>query len=1690
LTAGTSSAFNVTDQLVVTTQPPASVSAGSSFGMSVTAEDGLGTVDTSFIGSVTVSDPGFSLGGSLTVTAVNGVAAFSGLTQAKAGLQALYANSSATTAVFSNYFTVTATSATKLVALPPSNVLANGPFILTVDAEDPFGNIDPTYNGNVTVALAADPGSAALGGTLTVPAANGVASFSGLTIGKAGFGYTLQESSGGLTTGTTPSFNVTDQLVITTQPPSTITAGSPFNVVVTAEDGQGNVDTSFSGSETVEETLGGITTLQAVNGVAAFSSLTEDYAGKGSIQVVSSGLTTADTNSFTVTAAPATKLYPSAPSSLLANGVFNLTIDAADPFGNIDPTFNQNVTLAIAANPGGATLGGTLTVQAVDGVATFSGLTISRVGSGYTLQASSAGLTGTGGAFNVYDNLVVMTQPPATISAGSPFGLVVAAEDGQGNLDTYFGGTVKIADAYGTALGGTLTVTAVNGIASFFGLSETFVGSRYLDASSSSALTAVNTSNFTVVAAAATKLTLATPSGVLANGPFTLAIDADDPFGNIDTTYYGNVTVALAANPGNATLGGTLTVQAVNGVANFSGLTVSTTGVGYKLQATATALTTGTSATFNVSDKLVVTTQPPSTVSAGSPFGLVVAAEDGQGNLDPSFSASVTVADNNVSGLGGTLTVPAVSGIATFSGLTQNVIGAQSLSVTSNGLASVSTSSFTVKAAAATKLVVSAPPVGLLANGSFILTVDAEDPFGDIDLTFAGNVTLAITTNPGSATLGGTLTVQAVNGVASFAGLAINKTGSGYALQVTSPGLSAATTSAFNVTDKLVVTTPPPATVIAGSPFGMVVAAEDGLGNVDTSFSAKAVNGVASFSSLTVDSAGTQSVTVSSSGLTTIGAGFINVSPAPASALVVTTPSNVLTNAPFGLTVDAEDPFGNRATGFSGAVTLGVAANPGSATLGGTLTVQAAVGAATFTGLTINRIATGYTLQASSSGLTATTALFNVTDTLVVTTPPPSTVTAGSPFGLVVTAEDGLGKVDPSFSGSVAVANSSGFPLGGTLAANAVNGVATFSGLTEDTAAIQYLRASGNGATGVLTSGITVTGATATKFYAQPSDVLANAPFSLSVDAEDPFGNIDRNFSASVTLALAANPGSATLGGTLTAQAVSGVARFSGLTISKTGNGYTLLVSSSGVNPLTTQTIDVTDQLVITTQPPQKIAAGNPFGLVVTAEDALGNIDSSFGSNVTLVDGYGHNLMGTLTATPVNGVATFSGLTENIAANTSLVAASNVTSTVFTNQIAVTAAAPTKLVTSAPNGVLANGPFGLTVDAEDPFGNIDTTFNGSVTLALAANPGTATLGGALTLQAVNGVATFGLTINNPGSGYTLQATSTGLTAATTPAFNVTAVAPAVTSLSPATGPTTGGTSVVITGSNFTGATGVAFGGVAATSFTVNSATQITAVDPAGATAGEVDVRVTAPGGTSTISTSDQFTYVAPPTVVSVTPEDDAGNGVAAGSAAKGQRSMETQIAVVFSEPVNLTSGAFALALVNNYGSGTNNQAAASALTGVLGTPTNPSGDGETWIIPILGTGTVSDPGSALNGSSISYALKGTHGGISGASLDNGVYDLDVTAVDVTATGGGPAMTSNYASAAWHRLYGDVDNARRVFNIEYSAFLAAYTSTYVSNGATNYNEDLDVDGDGRAFNTDYSAFLADFGSTRIYTEPQS
>src|SRR5260370_1259306 len=128
------------------------------------------------------------------------------------------------------------------------------------------------------------------------------------------------------------------------------------------------------------------------------------------------------------------------------------------------------------------------------------------------------------------------------------------------------------------------------------------------------------------------------------------------------------------------------------------------------------------------------------------------------------------------------------------------------------------------------------------------------------------------------------------------------------------------------------------------------------------------------------------------------------------------------------------------------------------------------------------------------------------------------------------------------------------------------------------------------------------------------------------------------------------------------------------------------------------------------------------------------------------------------------------------------------------------------------------------------------------------------------------------TYNNAGS-FTITITVTDMTTRQTSRGSGTASTtiqrPAITCITSKSGPVAGGTTVTITGSNFTNATSVSFGSTAASNFTIDNDTQITAVSPAGS--GTVDVTVTTPGGASAISPADQLSYIPPPTATGINP---------------------------------------------------------------------------------------------------------------------------------------------------------------------------------------------------------------------------
>jgi hypothetical protein len=241
-------------------------------------------------------------------------------------------------------------------------------------------------------------------------------------------------------------------------------------------------------------------------------------------------------------------------------------------------------------------------------------------------------------------------------------------------------------------------------------------------------------------------------------------------------------------------------------------------------------------------------------------------------------------------------------------------------------------------------------------------------------------------------------------------------------------------------------------------------------------------------------------------------------------------------------------------------------------------------------------------------------------------------------------------------------------------------------------------------------------------------------------------------------------------------------------------------------------------------------------------------------------------------------------------------------------------AAGTETVTATPSFAPSAGT-GLVMGSEQDAGTADSSCvlyqdvaipAGATTATLSLNWGLKYIGG---LNRVNAALFAGLYSSTatvpfyspPGIGelpvYEPTTSDTSLTAGTSGPFNISSVAgqtarlvliiamnpvgtgkyavagfdnvqlivnigPTVTSVSPSSGSPTGGNTVTITGTGFTGATSVTFGGVDSPNFTVVNATTIIATVPSG-TAGAKSVIVTTPGGSSAANTSYNYVIMTP-----------------------------------------------------------------------------------------------------------------------------------------------------------------------------------------------------------------------------------
>ncbi len=335
------------------------------------------------------------------------------------------------------------------------------------------------------------------------------------------------------------------------------------------------------------------------------------------------------------------------------------------------------------------------------------------------------------------------------------------------------------------------------------------------------------------------------------------------------------------------------------------------------------------------------------------------------------------------------------------------VPGAQSARavVPSLGGATVSFAA-TAVAGAATNLVFGVAPSNVSSGAIMVpaVTVRARDQFGNDAASFVGSVTLALLNNPLGAVLGGTLTRTAVAGVATLNDLALSGLGTGITIRATSGALTAATSTAFNVTvgpaASLAFSVQPPATS-SGSPFVVAVAARDAGGNTVPTFTSaiavaiganpsagtlsgvttlNAVAGSASFAGLSIDNVGAGYTLVATQvGLTSAtSVPFTVGSPAGVNAWVNATGGNWSTpgNWSLGTVPTATDIVWIRQSGTY-TVTLDAPATVGRMLVGGTSGTQtlAISGTSTLTMTDSVLVAANGAVAVSGGGIAGTGAM-------------------------------------------------------------------------------------------------------------------------------------------------------------------------------------------------------------------------------------------------------------------------------------------------------------------------------------------------------------------------------------------------------------------------------------------------------------------------------------------------------------------------------------------------------------------------------------------------------------------------------------------------------------------------------------------------------------------------------------------
>ncbi len=882
-----------------------------------------------------------------------------------------------------------------------------------------------------------------------------------------------------------------------------------------------------------------------------------------------------------------------------------------------------------------------------------------------------------------------------------------------------------------------------------------------------------------------------------------MTVTLEDAFGNVETAdSASSLNIGVLSGPTGAAFaaGSTTSVTVHAGVATFAGLKLDTAG-SYILQASDSALglSSAGSNSFAVSPAAatqVAFGQQPSNTRAGVAISPAVTAkiEDPFGNVETSDNAStlsLAIANGPDSSFaGGSTTSAAVSaGVATFATLTLDTAGiytlqASDLSAALNGAVS---GSFAVTANAATQLIFGRQPTNATAGQALspAVTVALADQFGNVETADnASSLSIAVATGPSGAgfTADSTTTATVNAGTATFTTLKLDTAGT-YTLKASDAalGLSSAASNSFQISPSAATQLTfgqQPTTTTAGAGINPVVTVRlvDPFNNLVTSdntdtvtlalasgpagaagttvASATASGGIASFTNLTLDTAGAYTLSESATGGLS-GANsnsFQIVAGSPSQLAFGVQPGTTAAGAAINpaVTVRVLDPFNNLVTTDNAdQVTLAIGSGPGS--LAATSTTRATTngGVATFANLVLDT-AGAYTLSESTTGgLSGPMSNgFQITPdagTHLAFGQQPGTTAAGVLLNPAVTVKvlDQFNNVAVSDNGdtvTVSVASGPGdFTAASITSATTSGGVAAFSNLSIDAAGPGYTLAANDPSLGnAASNSFTITGAAASHFtVAVPSSSTVGEAFTVTVTALDAFGNVATAYAGTVNFT--SSDVSATLPASYHFQASdAGIAAFPAAFVLRTAGAQSIVAADANKTAIVgsgSVTVSASDTATVLTTSGSSSVYSAPVTLTAKVSAISPGAGAPFGT-VTFMDGAA--LLQTVAF--AGGVATYT--TTSLAVGPHFITAEfnatndfNQSVSAAQTQTVTQANTTTTLTSSAPAGTV-NQPITLTAAV-----NAAAPGTGTVTIGTVSFLDGTTLLATAPLNAA-GVATF------------------------------------------------------------------------------------------------------------------------------------------------------------------------------------------------------------------------------------------------------------------------------------------------------------------------------------------------------------